>query len=433
MSLQQVKSAWHMVIVYFIVVCLSTAMPVGATAQQRVELTFLSYFAVHNPELAERVIDDFNTSQDRIRVTLQISPGVSSPGHAEQILVRTAAGVAPDIFDVHPAQFYEFMRRGMFYDLTSVLRQDKAFNLEDFHPAVLESVKLDGRLYALPQRISMYVLFYNADLFAEAGLTPPSPLWNDPNWNWDAFRTAARVPRVDLDGDGIVDRSGAGISSTVNEKFLPFLWQAGGDIFDPDYTALTLDTPEAFQAIEYVRSGYQEGVFRTGGVTQLVGGAVAMAVDIPPTIRLLRENAIFDWDVAALPIGPKGAATTIQPIPHGISAFTRYPAEAIEFFKYFHSAKVGVLEAQHGIHLQPRRSVVTSKAFADNPPPRNVQSFLYALDVARPIPDKNLNFSEIMRMVNRALSPVWRGEEDPRSAVASVKDAVASLLQEGKQ
>ena len=111
-------------------------------------MTFLSYFAVHNPELAERVIDDFNTSQDRIRVTLQISPGVSSPGHAEQILVRTAAGVAPDIFDVHPAQFYEFMRRGMFYDLTSVLRQDKAFNLEDFHPAVLESVKLDGRLYS---------------------------------------------------------------------------------------------------------------------------------------------------------------------------------------------------------------------------------------------------------------------------------------------
>ena len=199
----------------------------------------------------------------------------------------------------------------------------------------------------------MYVLFYNADLFAEAGLTPPSPLWNDPNWNWDAFRTAARVPRVDLDGDGIVDRSGAGISSTVNEKFLPFLWQAGGDIFDPDYTALTLDTPEAFQAIEYVRSGYQEGVFRTGGVTQLVGGAVAIAVDIPPTIRLLRENAIFDWDVAALPIGPKGAATTIQPIPARDLRIHALPRGSHRVLQVLPLRESRSPEAQHGIHLQP--------------------------------------------------------------------------------
>ena len=43
MSLQQVKSAWHMVIVYFIVVCLSTAMPVGddRSTEGRVDVLIL--------------------------------------------------------------------------------------------------------------------------------------------------------------------------------------------------------------------------------------------------------------------------------------------------------------------------------------------------------------------------------------------------------
>lgn len=403
----------------------------NAAAQDRVELTFLSYFSIHNQALARKVVDDFNASQDRIHVDLQIASG-GTTAHAEEILVRVAAGVAPDIFDVHPAEFYDFMNRGLFYDLTQALERDPEFNLQDFHPSVLQSVMLDGRIYALPQRISMYVLFYNADMVAEVGLPPPSPLWDDPNWDWEALRTAGRFLRADTSGDGMYDRYGVAISTAINQKFLPFVWQAGGNIFDDDYTQLTLDSPEALEAIEYVRSGYQERVFGTGGVGQLLNGQTGMAVDIPPAMNNLRENASFDWDVAALPMGPAGPATTMQPVPYGVAASTKHPEEALKFFKYLHSVEVGMLESQNGILLQPRRSVVTSSAFAPTPPPYNPQTFVHALEVARPVTDKNLNFAQIVSVINSALSPVWQGQADARTALAGIKDTVAALLAEGK-
>lgn len=400
-------------------------------AEKQVELTFLSYFSIHNEALARRVVEDFNANRKGVHVELQIATGGTTK-HAEQILVRIASGVPPDIFDVHPAQFYDFMNRGAFYDLTEPLGRDQAFGLRDFHPSILQSVTLNGRIYALPQRISTYTLFFNADAVAGAGVAAPSPSWTDPNWNWDALRRMGRSLRMDISGDGKLDRYGVAVSTAISEKFLPFVWQAGGDIFDSEYTQLVLDSPEGLAAIEYVRSGYQELVFGSGGVAQLLSGKAGMAVDIPPKITELRNKANFDWDVAALPMGPAGAATTIQPVPYGIAASTMHPQEALEFFKYFHSVEVGKLEAQNGIDLQPRRSVVTSRALDMVRPPHNPQSLIQALEVARPVPDKNLSFARIVSAVNSALAPVWRNEADARTALASVKESVASLLAEGK-
>ena len=402
-----------------------------AAAAERVQLTFLSYFSIHNRELAQQVVDAFNASQDRIFVDLQFAAGGTTQ-HAEEIIVRTASGVAPDIFDVHPADFYKFMHDGMFLDLTAALERDPEFNLSDFHPSVLESVTLNGKIYALPQRISMYVLFYNKDMVAQAGLAPPSASWNDPNWDWEAMRTAGRFLRADTDGNGTMDRFGTAIATAVHQKFLPFIWQAGGRLFDPDYTQLMLDAPEGLAAIEYVRTGYEEGIFTTGGINEIISGRVAMTVEIPPTLVRLRDEAAFAWDVAALPMGPGGAATTMQPVPYGIAATTKHPEEALEFFKYFHSTEVGILETMNGIVLQPRRSVVTSDAFSANPPPESVHTFVQALDVARTAPTNNLNFNNIVTLINQALAPVWRGQADARSALESIKEPVATLLREGK-
>ncbi len=47
--------------------------------------------------------------------------------------------------------------------------------LADFYPAVLESFEIDGKAYGLPMYISPYVLYYNKDLFEQAGLDPNTP------------------------------------------------------------------------------------------------------------------------------------------------------------------------------------------------------------------------------------------------------------------
>lgn len=50
----------------------------------------------------------------------------------------------------------------------------KAF-LDDFYPAMLEACSINGKTYALPMYVSPYVLYYNKDLFTQAGLDPEKP------------------------------------------------------------------------------------------------------------------------------------------------------------------------------------------------------------------------------------------------------------------
>ena len=47
--------------------------------------------------------------------------------------------------------------------------------LADFYPASLESVNIDGKPYGLPMYVSPYVLYYNTELFKQAGLDPSAP------------------------------------------------------------------------------------------------------------------------------------------------------------------------------------------------------------------------------------------------------------------
>lgn len=47
--------------------------------------------------------------------------------------------------------------------------------LDDFYPAMLEACSINGKTYALPMYVSPYVLYYNKDLFAQAGLDPEKP------------------------------------------------------------------------------------------------------------------------------------------------------------------------------------------------------------------------------------------------------------------
>lgn len=47
--------------------------------------------------------------------------------------------------------------------------------LADFYPAVMDSFNIDGQPYGLPMYVSPYVLYYNKDLFTQAGLDPETP------------------------------------------------------------------------------------------------------------------------------------------------------------------------------------------------------------------------------------------------------------------
>ncbi|RPF49029.1 multiple sugar transport system substrate-binding protein [Hydrogenoanaerobacterium saccharovorans] len=47
--------------------------------------------------------------------------------------------------------------------------------IDDFYPSVIEAATIKGKAYSIPMYISPYVLYYNKELFKQAGLDPEQP------------------------------------------------------------------------------------------------------------------------------------------------------------------------------------------------------------------------------------------------------------------
>ena len=79
----------------------------------------------------------------------------------------------------------EYVKAGQVVDLTPYLEKDPAFK-DRFAPAGFSSVTFDGKIYGIPaENTAMAVVFFNKEIFAKEGLTPPK--------TWDELMNVVKV------------------------------------------------------------------------------------------------------------------------------------------------------------------------------------------------------------------------------------------------
>lgn len=153
--------------------------------------------------LEKEFVDKFNASQDEIQL---ISIIVNNPQAQANLTAQIAAGNAPDIVGpVGTAGRAAFP--GAFLDLEPLVKEF-AYDTSDIDPAFLEFYKDEGKLVGLPFAIFPSILYFNRDLFDEAGLPyPPQKVGekyvlDGQEMEWD-FNTVAEVAkRLTVDANG---------------------------------------------------------------------------------------------------------------------------------------------------------------------------------------------------------------------------------------
>ena len=136
----------------------------------------------HNhPEWKGRVVaifQKFENEHPGIHIELQEIP---DSAYVPRLNTALAAGEAPDIIalDAGP-DMRAAAAAGYTTDLTSRL------DVTSLTPSGLSASKVDGRIYGVPIMGAYTVgLYYNRDIFAKQGLTPPK--------TWDDFITVANL------------------------------------------------------------------------------------------------------------------------------------------------------------------------------------------------------------------------------------------------
>ncbi len=286
------------------------AMSVPVLAQDQVNLVLAGWSSsdAENKALQDAV-NAFMAANPGIKVELSLSPD-----YVTTMQTAFASGDYPEVFYVDSSKLPDWAEAGVVAPAG-----DNIEDMDDIYPSLIEVFTYKDTLYCAPKDFSTMTLQYNKALFDAAGVEYPTA-----EWTWDDLRAAAeKLTGQNADGQAVL-----GLVTPPNfERWLPFLYQAGGTLFD-DSGALTLDTPEALQAIElYVGlvedglAGPPSAVDAGWGGEAFGNGRVAMAMEGNWVINYLKEQfPDLEWGVAPLPAGPAGQATMAFTVCYGVSA-----------------------------------------------------------------------------------------------------------------
>ena len=391
----------------------------GERAPQGVRLTLFTWVQPEELAVNQRLIADFEKQHPTIHVEITNDP---SQRAMDKLQTSIAAGKAPDVMSIHGAFFLPFAAKGALLDLQPLIDGDAQFDLGDFYPQLLPLCRYEGRLYSLPRYSSVYVLFYNQDLFDEAGVSYP-----DGSWTWaDYLAAAQKLTRHS--SDPAQQRYGC-VIDFWGARIYPWVWQNGGQILDESRTKCLLDQPPAVEALQFLvdlaarhkvapRISQEDSRetrewFKAGRVAMFMSGAW--------DVQVLRRSPTLRWGIAPLP-KQKERATLAGTENYAIAATTKHPKQAWELFKFLlspHSQEV--MAAQ--VDKQPSRRSVAQGAYLHAKVGYDRRVLVDALGYGKLAPNVP-EWDRISHLIQDRLDEIWIGElavrEGMRRAAAEV-------------
>ncbi|HOM66789.1 MAG: sn-glycerol-3-phosphate-binding periplasmic protein UgpB precursor [Chloroflexi bacterium ADurb.Bin120] len=307
------KTKKHLLLLVVLIALLTVAACSGKPAEAPVEpdapetekewpAVTIEYWHINNETFGlpaiRQLIEEFNaTNGKNITVVEKFIPDVYT-GVAQNLQASLAAGIYPGVVQVGYVYLNYFADNfPQFTDPQTVIEkyapEDAGFLDEIYSEAVLAlGTSISGRTLGMPYSVSTPLLYYNADLFREAGLDP-----DNPPATWDEVRAAAEAIKEKTGLYGLYLQA-----PTDTYNVIPIMLSNGLDEMyqinaDGTYAA-AFNTPETIEAWTFIQEMTSDGlnihVPLEEGVGAFAGGTVGMMITTSGRINYLMENTEFD-------------------------------------------------------------------------------------------------------------------------------------------
>ena len=252
------------------------------------------------------IITEFNDSQDTYFVK---GTGFSFWDYWDKINVAVSSRTAPDVGLSTIDDVESRASQGVLYNISDLMAADTStenlIDLAEFRESQLAFARYDDDLYAMPFTATTRALYYNLDMFADAGLTE-----DDVPTTWSELHTIAKM-FDEVDGGDIQQ---LGFDPTYgNATYHGWLWQTGLDFFDEDLNP-TLNTQGHIDVLNWIIDFNGNDYTRSqltafGEANQLLGinpfaaESVAMIVEVDGLYQVIQNSgADFNYGVAPIPV-----------------------------------------------------------------------------------------------------------------------------------
>lgn len=237
---------------------------------------------------------DFWTSHlqeaaDAMNATLAIET-VPWDNYEEKYLTGITGGTGPDIGYMYNEMLRTYVDLGALQDVSSYFTEEE---VADY--IYWDLGNIEGTQYTVPFVVGApRILYCNMDLLGEAGIyTPPT--------TWDELVATATAVNEATGKVGFQQYWG-GYFGDLNEIFFPYLWQAGGEIYN-EAGELVVNSEAGVEAATWLYSLKEQGIL-TESCTSLDGsavgdafktGEVAMYVSSSTSAKKI-DDAGINWD-----------------------------------------------------------------------------------------------------------------------------------------
>ena len=136
--------------------------------------------------------------EENIEISISKVNGTGWPEYYQKVASQMAADNSPDIGRIAESYMPTLIAKNQVVDLTSYIEND--FDMSQYYEKTFEnSAYVDGKYYGVPSGLNNYLLYYNKDMFDEAGLDYPSADWNDPT-SFEEIADMARTLTKETEG-----------------------------------------------------------------------------------------------------------------------------------------------------------------------------------------------------------------------------------------
>ncbi len=368
----------------------------------------------------------YNFSLANPDITIKYEPITGD--YKASLLTMLASGTEPDIFYVDGGYFLEFASNDVLLPMDDLMAGTNT-NKSDFISSLLGEFSYDGNVYGIPKDFNTLGLFYNKEMFANAGIPEPTDAWT-----WDDLKAAAEK-LTDL-SDPQKPIYGLGVPADAG-RFPIFVFQNGGAIMNADLTDTLIDSAAAVDAATYytdfrknktgatpadVGEGWQGTVFGKGQFAMVYEGGWLIPY-------LAQQFPSTKYGVVLPPSGPKGPGNLIFSVSWSISKNTKNAEAAWKVVEFLTNAESQTTVLESGFALPTRQALQDSDYLKNNAASSAI--FRGALNGAVPFV-WGLAGNDVNDLMGKGLESVYLKDTDVAAAMKEAAEQIRKKIAEAK-
>ncbi|MFV0364517.1 MAG: ABC transporter substrate-binding protein [Suipraeoptans sp.] len=330
------------------------------TEGEKIELEFING-TNEEPYIAwlDEMIEKYETDNPDVKINIT---KVSVDSFNQTVMTRYAAGDVPDLITFTENDIDDMVPSGYIADLSN------SANISNYDEGMLDTLSLDGKVYALPLFNDFMCVTYNRDVFEQAGISEAPKTWSE---FMNALDELSKVDGITPIASGFSEQWV--VNGTSQTTYCASVLGNDGptlaEMVNRDYKFTENDQwKDFFQKLQDMYPYMNDdpfGVDQNACYSQLANGEAAMILNGTWTsTNTLSTNPDANLGIFALPISEneEDNKMPMNPPANGfaVSEDSKYKEEAIKFVEFLTSSESATVYAEKGAGIPIVKGVDTS-------------------------------------------------------------------------